>query len=229
MAPWTPLFKIKVSKQEQIRAKYRLGSSIAKQIIDQAKANFCRKISIILGQIWADTSLHMHRYSRYPVAFPATGTYMVYCSRRISTCSSVQEMTRHVYAVDLRPVGQLAWAGHACAWGRIVRLPGYGRLSIHFFRSRLDGPLLLLVRLLLIHSLHSLVGRSNLSSNSEMRPFHLWVLYYFYAVFVILSASTGAGSAFFFSSEIDSTPTTVLLGPRLAVQLLLIHSLYSLV
>ena len=56
MAPWTPLFKIKVSKQEQIRAKYRLSSGIAKQIIDQAKAKFCRKISIILGQIWADTS-----------------------------------------------------------------------------------------------------------------------------------------------------------------------------
>ena len=56
MAPWTPLFKIKVSKQEQIREKYRLSSGIAKQIIDQAKAKFCRKISIILGQIWADTS-----------------------------------------------------------------------------------------------------------------------------------------------------------------------------
>ena len=60
MAPWTPFFKIKVSKQEQIRAKYRFSSSIAKQIIDQAKAKFCRKISIILGQIWADTTARRH-------------------------------------------------------------------------------------------------------------------------------------------------------------------------
>ena len=43
MAPWMPLFKIKVSKQEQIRAKYRLSSSIAKQIIDEAKAKFAAK------------------------------------------------------------------------------------------------------------------------------------------------------------------------------------------
>ena len=63
MAPWTPSFKIKVSKQEQIRAKYRLSSGIAKQIIDQAKAKFCRKISIILGQMWADTNVHPDRVS----------------------------------------------------------------------------------------------------------------------------------------------------------------------
>ena len=36
-------------------SKISASSSIAKQIIDQAKAKFCRKISIILGQIWADT------------------------------------------------------------------------------------------------------------------------------------------------------------------------------
>ena len=67
MAPWTPLFKIKVSKQEQIRAKYQLSSSIAKQIIDQAKAKFCRKISIILRQIWADPNPKPYQVQRLEI------------------------------------------------------------------------------------------------------------------------------------------------------------------